>query len=164
MANKQSIEATQRYFPVVQLIFMPVDEILTCDLSNETYWTILFSVPICLWYKEALSLIHFCWWNPVWWWFLRLIVPFISRLFREFSRPQVKISWRLAQTQRRYAVLTIKSGLLTSFSNILFTLLRMSNMAVSRASGDPFRRGRASVMYLKTPKFSFRMKKIKFTT
>ena len=43
---------------------------------------------------------------------------------------------------------TVKSGLLTNFSNILFTLLRISKMAASVASGDPFRRGSASVMYL----------------
>ena len=46
------------------------------------------------------------------------------------------------------AVLTMRSGLLTSFSNILLTRLRMSNMAASKASGDPFNSGSASVMYL----------------
>ena len=46
------------------------------------------------------------------------------------------------------AVLTMRSGLLTSFSNILLTRLRTSNMAASKASGDPFKTGSASVMYL----------------
>ena len=46
------------------------------------------------------------------------------------------------------AVLTMRSGLLTSFSNILLTRLRISNMAASNASGDPFKSGSASVMYL----------------
>ena len=45
-------------------------------------------------------------------------------------------------------IITDKSGLLTNFSNILFTLLRISRMAASVASGDPFRRGSASVIYL----------------
>ena len=43
--------------------------------------------------------------------------------------------------------------MLTSFSNILSTLLRMSNIEASRASGEPFKSGKASVMYLKCSKY-----------
>ena len=59
---------------------------------------------------------------------------------------------KIAHIQRLSIVLTIKSGLLTSFSNTLFTLFKMSNMAVSKASEDPFRSGSASVMYLNITK------------
>ena len=68
------IEATEQYFPVVQFIMLykvvltlkPVDEILKCDLSNESYWAVL-SCGAVYYAVQGGFKFEACGWNPKVW-------------------------------------------------------------------------------------------------
>ena len=68
------MKATEQYFPVVLFImqyqvfltFEPVDEILKCDQSNESYWTVLSCGAVYYAVQDG-SFFWVCGWNPEVW-------------------------------------------------------------------------------------------------
>ena len=68
------MKATEQYFPVVLFImlykviltFESVYEILKCDLSNESYWTVLSCGAVC-YAVQGGSTFWVCVWNPNVW-------------------------------------------------------------------------------------------------
>ena len=75
-------KATKKFFPVVFLLIMlykvvltfgPVDEILKCDHSNESYWAIL-SCGTVYYAVQGGSYFWVCGWNPKVWPFKRKLL------------------------------------------------------------------------------------------
>jgi len=70
------MKATEQRFPVVLflvlykvlLTFEPVDEILKCDYSNESYWAVLFYGAV-YYVVQGCSNFWICGWNPKVWLF-----------------------------------------------------------------------------------------------
>ena len=64
------MKATEQYFPVVLFImlykvvltFEPVDEIMKCDYSNESYWAVLSSGTV-YYAVQGGSNFWVRWWN-----------------------------------------------------------------------------------------------------